>query len=979
MIHLLRLHVGWLRYSDDNTLSKLLGMKKDDLGQYDGGKRVDHDDPTPDIHSSSSSSTSSLPSPPPQPFKQGLNKRGMLFKMLVPTTRSVVQNRITHEEEMECPTSWKLVQREEFYHWVKEEIETLVEKMDNFGDSIWSDSEKTEEMNKYDDLEWMIKVCLMSLIDDENFESLFLREVGKKTSAVDVYGEDEEERVNLFDEFYKKGKKESLSKVLAVDMKTMETKKTMEKMVWRGFKSLEDVEIICFNLLMGCRLWRRVLGGGVKLREPKIGMEEVMFLLHIVSGLREGVYFPTIMDPYIDGDGRLQKDERCILFLRDVLLDELSLHLYNIGLRAGKVERDKKNKEAEEEGEKELNMGKKMLRAQWAWFTDLYGGVEDEKTRARSGNVDMLEEEEDDESDITMDSDEEVKRKMYTPTRLLVDGKIRKLVFKIPPLGTKSKMDKWIEKHETIMVKYNIKKTRETMKIMQKEHVMEMRLRKSKKMFIMDQKKVHNTNTVIGLKDESDLPFDLKGIKKKSDKVAPIKEGESSTLMKGKIALHPTMDSIAESFPLPKLFKDVFGRNDGSEVDSKRNRRSQFLVDKISAALDKTRLVENGEDVEEDDIEFGDEEAEEEEDMEDVELKKKELEILDRAKKMKTVIRDVVFVGLGSLTWMQCERTYKEAYPYDETLWKKIEHIMMKVFIDYTARANEKEIVMDAHVWMLEYLFTPLWKRESYKRSGTGKVNNKAIDCWKYAELEFYANTYTDIDFLSPLKDLIEMEYPGFPLIHLMESRNLAPIFNNRHCGVFLPGYFHTLLRSLEDTEINNIVVGDFVNPFVNHPYQHEFFAHIVYWWLKQQLLQIPLDIDRTIFLWEVEVKHFNIYRGSLYHPVISRVGSDWVVFTGGNGADPLWSKKGLLSGINCGRYIFIALYVWMKEMDKEEFNWNIEERTPSLRVWNEYIPFDKRDASESHRRGSGRVNIRSSLIFQLYNSLEWSINNQFL
>lgn len=979
LLNLFRLHVGWLRYVDDDTLFKLTGLTKDQFGQYDDimieNEKEDKEDTL-----SMSSSSSFAPVNRPVPFKQQLNKRGVLFKMLVPSTKSVVQNRITHEQEMECPTSWKLLQREEFYVWVRDEIGNLVEKMGELGDTLWSDDEKKEEMRYYDDLEWMLKVVMVSLMDDENYESVFLKDVGKRSSAVDVK-EEEEGKGNLYDAFYKKkGRdKHSMREMLQKDVKTMEVKKTLEKMVWRGFKSLEDVQVICFNLMMGCRLWRRVLSGVLELRKPSLGIEDIMFQLHVVGGLRDGAYFPTIMDPYEGGDGRLMRDPRVFLFFRDVLLDELSLHLYNDGLRGGSygssIPSTTKQNEEKKEEEKE-KMDKKILQSQWAWFSDLYGGQGGIGGGREVDNTDVLEDS-DDESDVSMDSEDMMRRKYHTPSKLLIDGKLRNIVFKKPPIGSTSKMDKWIEKHENLMVKYNIKKTRETMKVMQKEHVMEMRLRKSKKMFIVDQKKANKTNTAVALKNEKDLPFDTKGVKKSPNEVQPVKDGEKTNFMKGRVALHPSMDSIVESFPVPKLFKDIFGQGGddlGASQSSSIYKEGLYLKNRLEQALEVKRRINMGEDVEDIEVELDDDNDEIVE--EDILTKEKELELLEKTSKLKKAIKDVVYVSMGSLTWMQVEKTYRDVYSYEEVVWKNIEHLVMNMFLLYASRANEKEIVMDVHEWMLCYFFTPLWKRESYKRSGTGKINMKPLDCWRYAETEYYVKTYENIDFLSPLRDLIMIHYPGFPLVDYMEPRTDKPILDNKYCGIFLSGFFHCLLKTLEDDDINNMIVGDFMNPMIQHPFQHEFFAYIVYWWLKQQMLQIPVDVDRTIFMWELEIKYHSLYRGGLANPVICRVGSDWVVFVGGNPMEPLWSKGGMLNGINCGRYIFIALYVWMMEMEK--FGWNVEERVPSLRVWNEFIPLDKKDASETHRRGV-RVNIKSSLIYQFYKSLESSREKGFM
>jgi len=121
--------------------------------------------------------------------------------------------------------------------------------------------------------------------------------------------------------------------------------------------------------------------------------------------------------------------------------------------------------------------------------------------------------------------------------------------------------------------------------------------------------------------------------------------------------------------------------------------------------------------------------------------------------------------------------------------------------------------------------------------------------------------------------------------------------------------------------------------------------------------------------MWEVELKTYSLYRGTLAHPVISKMGNEWVVFMGStpNVKDKTinpWKVNGNLNAVNCGQSLFKALYCWMCFMDS--YGWIVEERQPSIKIWNEFEDIEKQGEHIEHRRGKS-YNLLDTLLYTLY------------
>ena len=934
IFHVFKLHLGWIRYINPDCVQSLLGINYDKFTQKRKQTILLEEDEVS------------------KPYRMKLNTTGLMMRMLKCSYE--LKGTLTHEDEMEGSITSKLNDKKALFQWMLQEMEKMIKKMKGYPDSIWSNTQKEREVRAYDNLDWLLRVCLFSLSDDDLYETLYLKEAEKKEKR-------RKERLNRSEN--NRGNT-SLTQTLEQDISSPGVRKIIEKANWRALKILDDIGIVSMNLIMGCRYWKRILGDNLEQNTPILSLVQIKSLFLILNALREGVYFPTLFDPYADSsDGRLQGNSEMFIVLRNLLLDQYCFHLYNETLIKGGTNRNDKAS-LSSGGGGISGLERKQLHSSWRWYIDIHTGsnLNELEDDIDDGYDENEEEEHTQQSHITLkevgDEENQTERddEEYGIGPWEEGMNESKIVFNIPKASKNRSMDKWIESHENVMIKYNIKKTRELMKVMQREHEMEMQFRKSKTLFKIDEKEKSNVNYVAPVKNTDLLPFNIDHYKVSSSLIPPTKKNQQS-IMKARVPLHPSMESIKNSFPVPPIFKNILG--DGMEATMKKRRIED---DDGDGVVYNSELVKSMEKVlynrEDKRVDVGIPVAEIE----------KGMEKLDIEKKASTIIRDISFLSLHSMNWSITLHTYSEKYPFGVDIWKGLEHIITRIFIDYTASSNEKEMVQDAHTWMVEYLFTPLWKRESYKMSGTGKINNKTKDAWKYAELEFYSDIYTEEDLLLPLKDLIQTLNPGSPILDMMESRGLHPITNYKHCGIFLPGYYHTLFRSLDDPDTANIVIGDIVNPMVDHPYQRDVNAYIVYWWLKQQLLQMDVDIDRSIFLWEAESKQHSLYRGMRMNSVLSRVGSDWVVLLTGE-----WNINGRLNAINCGRSIYIALYVWLEEMDKEE--WNVEERAPSIKVWNEMVDIRKHGTAHMHRRGR-KINLRGTLIYKLHESLKHSLLN---
>ncbi len=80
--------------------------------------------------------------------------------------------------------------------------------------------------------------------------------------------------------------------------------------------------------------------------------------------------------------------------------------------------------------------------------------------------------------------------------------------------------------------------------------------------------------------------------------------------------------------------------------------------------------------------------------------------------------------------------------------------------------------------------------------------------------------------------------------------------------------------------------------------------------WFKQSIPKV--DIDATIFLWDVEEEYVSLNRLQLLNPVICRIGSDWCVLRNGN-----WDNEEF--NINCiwvGENILECVVIWLEIMN---------------------------------------------------------------
>lgn len=102
--------------------------------------------------------------------------------------------------------------------------------------------------------------------------------------------------------------------------------------------------------------------------------------------------------------------------------------------------------------------------------------------------------------------------------------------------------------------------------------------------------------------------------------------------------------------------------------------------------------------------------------------------------------------------------------------------------------------------------------------------------------------------------------------------------------------------------------------------YHSKAMCFLAYWWFGQ--IMPFLDLDSTIFLWDLELKYCTLDRPKIPTPCISHIGSEFVVLEG-----PEWdSKSGWLNCTWCGSSFIKAFTHWVCLMS-EIGEWTVYDR----------------------------------------------------
>lgn len=1042
MLHLLRLHSGWISYVSNENLKTLFGIHREEIYHEPITKisRLPANNSTAIYLDGTGASVASFRSfrtrdsvgtirsnddvlgeeeeegEARKSFAQENSKKSIYYKLLCPNTRSIVKDRLTHDQEIESPAYWRLQYKKELFQWIQETTAMLLDELTGM-DMIGTDEDRRVEIMKYIDIEYEARIALLSHFDDEMYEAMHIRDNQKELEESEIpanrkladhvrntYSRYINNQILLPTAsstashpppppslFYSPSSSSPPSSLplfpiypkLINESSTSiaESRKILDIMNWRSFELIGEVGSVLWNLILGMRLLIRIRQGVLKHRDPTLSLEDIVYFMYLVDEHRLGSYFPTCFNGYQLGSQGMHINNGVYIYLRDVLLDELGLYMYNTEMLDAWENGDKEKmmSSAKDNGVKD----RRGVSERWNMFMNTHVGHLGKSDVQMDGEVVVDDEEDEEELEIDVygpENEEEVKNKYAhvnehkrykkVPSRIVVNGNQCKVVLKTPPEGNSSKISKRIETHENLLVKYNIRKIKETMLLMQEEHNMEMRLRKVKGAYQIPDKTIKNTED-----DNLAVVFKTKHIKV-HDNLYDEEDGEEgydvsddlinyfNNMGLKKINMQTSIQNIIQDFPVPEVMRNFMENKERGISDAMNLKLSDSAAFLRDFCINGLKYDESNDDF--------DESRQKKVKMDENHQKVYE-EFVSKVSK-RDILKECSYIGLNMLTYHNIQYTYLEKYQHISVQkWSKIQTSLQYFFLVNGVRANETQLVIDAHEWIALYLKNRPWKRETYKRSGIAKPSSLGIESWRFAEAEYTIRNFTHENLFAPLLPLLETHYPNTNYTELLKSgQGKRPILEHLYLGTYLMGYYHTILKTMSDKEINNIKIGIFLDPRIYHPYQNDIVAYLAYWWLQQQLRQSDVDINRSVFYWELESKYYNIYRGELTNPVITRVGGDWCVFDGVNhpdypGVKCKWTRPGTntLHLVNCGDNMCRAMYVWMKLMDRA--NWLLEQRDPSLRVWNEFIPLDGKDKSNDHRKSGKIVNLMGTAVYETY------------
>lgn len=176
----------------------------------------------------------------------------------------------------------------------------------------------------------------------------------------------------------------------------------------------------------------------------------------------------------------------------------------------------------------------------------------------------------------------------------------------------------------------------------------------------------------------------------------------------------------------------------------------------------------------------------------------------------------------------------------------------------------------------------------------------------------------------------------------------------------FSPQLVISSIRSVEELELKSFTKTAILRLLdEEHHYYKRMIAFVCWWWLRQNL--VGVEVDRTIFFWELEERYFTLDREPLITPVISRIGMEWIVLLPG----PLgrWTrrKSGSLNAIWCGENILDALTIWIQELlkfdhDPEEYKIQQDDDKEEIELGrdrsNEFKEFENSMIKRNLKRG---------------------------
>lgn len=120
--------------------------------------------------------------------------------------------------------------------------------------------------------------------------------------------------------------------------------------------------------------------------------------------------------------------------------------------------------------------------------------------------------------------------------------------------------------------------------------------------------------------------------------------------------------------------------------------------------------------------------------------------------------------------------------------------------------------------------------------------------------------------------------------------------------------------------EIDNI--ADFLDPN-NKSYIHAL-AFSCHWWLSQSFPTI--NIDTIFFYWDIEYEYLSLRRKHLSSPVMSRLGTSWIIFKGGRWSD---ERDRYINCIWCGENIVDCLVEYLRILKLDE--WKVVDRLKNI------------------------------------------------
>ena len=786
---------------------------------------------------------------------------------------------------------------------------------------------------------------------------------------------------------------ESSSKERTLQRINSEHLKMFEIMNWRKFEILSDVGLNLWNLWVGLRLMKRLNVGSVEFRQPSLSPKQILFGLQCLSEHRNGRYFPKA-PKNISPLG--------YIYLQNVYLDELGFHLWGIQLLEIKkahwlfdlsfkypckdpddiitdieegelldlelekqklekiylmtvlnVEKEKGEKRGEEEeGEKKKNLIENFL----------YEEEEEEEER-EEGNISLPHH-----------------RSFQNPNKIyFIKEKLN------------SQIEKRVRAYESMLIDYNIKKIHEKMKHMEFEQDEELLLLKTQETYLLGEDGEssimieHNTvddvlqNMLRNIKLEGSFELKLKSNLNTNppvddelmDLTYEDENGKKQILQDVPSFTHQPYQphhpfNQQQITPSAAKFKQLIEKYMSGKSSSSN---SMLLKNSATSTLNQQKQHDQLTDSQKRAKRLADNNLQ---DIEDIKppLTAKERERLEMDNKnVEDVLKEIYYVGIQTSSWTIAGEQYKLPINYDQH-----EMLMKVVCLEKLRLVNEKETIKEFHFFLTDVIFNDLWKRESYRRSGRSKPNTQSFDSWEYVEKGYLYDTYLSNSPFEPLINVLNVYYPKCPFMENLLDDNRGKLYTDNNIGVFINGFYESVMELYNKEDFSDLLFGDFLHSekFVYKQHLNNF---ICYWWIKTQLNQANVDVNRSIFFFDIEIEYLNLYRGYLFHPTISKMGKDWVVVIAGTPDvqgkklhNDWLNKNGKLNVVNCGESLFQAFHCWLFIMDR--YAWKIEERRPSLKVWNENLEIKESDHHLKNRRGRV-INIIETNIFKLYFDLK--------